>query len=69
MLDKPQPYRTIALQFDLPFIQGGPQILRLPESCLSIIGIALDDEVEVSFDIKREKVLDPSESSTDEVQQ
>lgn len=57
MIDKPQPYRTIAIQFDLPFVQGGAQILRLPESCLGIIGIALDDEIEVRFDIKRPSIL------------
>jgi hypothetical protein len=50
---KPKPYRLIALQFNLGLVFGGTEILRLPEDILGIVGLALDDEVEVTFDIKR----------------
>jgi hypothetical protein len=50
---KPQPYRRIALQFDFGLARGGTEILRVPEPELGIIGLKLDDEVEVSFTFTR----------------
>jgi hypothetical protein len=52
---KPMAYRTIALQFDLGLARGGTEIFRLPEDCLGIDALKLDDEVEVSFELKREE--------------
>ena len=48
-----QGYRTVALKFE--FGPKRSEILRLPESSLGIIGIALDDEIDVSFSIHRER--------------
>ncbi len=63
----PHPYRVIALQFDLPLVNGGPVILRLPESCLDIIGLDLDDEVIVSFDLPEDSVTEADiEEETEE---
>jgi hypothetical protein len=63
-LDKPHPYRLIALQFNLGLARGGTEILRLPEDCLGIVGLALDDEIEVEFIIKRPEIFVPTTQST-----
>jgi len=51
IMTSPRPYRLIALQFDLGLARGGTEIVRLPEDCLGVTGLELDDEVEVSFTI------------------
>lgn len=48
---KPNPYRMIALQFNLPLVHGGPCILRLPETELGLVGVELDDILEVEFNL------------------
>ena len=50
---KPNPWRMIALQFNLPLVEGGAVILRLPEHSLGIVGLMLDDEIEVTFNVDR----------------
>ena len=60
---KPQPYRLIALQFSVGAVYGNTEILRLPENMLDIVGLALDDEVEVSFNVVRKEIFnDPTAS-------
>lgn len=41
--------RQICLRFDT---SNGDEKLRLPESCLGIVGISLDDELDVSFSVR-----------------
>jgi hypothetical protein len=62
---KPHPYRVVALQFDLPLVEGGPILLRLPEFNLGIAGLCLDDEVEVTFNVDRVEPFDIEEHAGD----
>jgi hypothetical protein len=62
LCNKPMPYRTIALQFDLGMARGGTEILRLPEDTLGIVGLCLDDEIEVTFNVERLEPLGITET-------
>ena len=50
--------RIICLQFVFP--EYGKERLRFPECSLGIVGLALDDEVEVRFSVKRKEILSES---------
>jgi hypothetical protein len=53
IISKPNPFRLVTLQFNLPLVEGGPTMLRIPENHLGIVGLCLDDEIEVTFNVDR----------------